>query len=66
MNEKTLKEFLEGLAELTKKKGVAIGGCGCCGSPYLYIVDGAGTYRVNQRNDGDWGERLCFEEEEKK
>jgi hypothetical protein len=30
------KEFLIGLRELTNKTGVAIGGCGCCGSPFMY------------------------------
>ncbi len=28
-------EFLIGLARLTRETGVVIGGCGCCGSPYL-------------------------------
>lgn len=28
-------EFLIGLTELSKRTGVAIGGCGCCGSPSL-------------------------------
>jgi hypothetical protein len=27
--------FILGLRELTKKHGVSIGGCGCCGSPWL-------------------------------
>ena len=27
--------FMEELAELTKKTGVEISGCGCCGSPYM-------------------------------
>jgi hypothetical protein len=29
------KIFLIGLEELTRKTGVIIGGCGCCGSPFL-------------------------------
>lgn len=28
-------KFLEELTELTKKYGIEIGGCGCCGSPWL-------------------------------
>ena len=30
-----LDKFLEELSVLTKKYGIEIGGCGCCGSPYL-------------------------------
>lgn len=30
-----IKNFLKDLAELTKQHGIEIGGCGCCGSPYL-------------------------------
>jgi len=33
-NEKE-REFLIGLEQLTRKTGIAIGGCGCCGSPFL-------------------------------
>ncbi len=29
------RAFLLALTELTKEHGVAIGGCGCCGSPWL-------------------------------
>jgi len=32
---KRRRAFLTELGELTKKYGVAIGGCGCCGSPWL-------------------------------
>ncbi len=31
--------FLIGLAKLTRETGVAIGGCGCCGSPYLFALN---------------------------
>ena len=34
LNEKE-KEFLIGLERLTRKTGIEIGGCGCCGSPFL-------------------------------
>lgn len=29
------QQFLDGLTELTKRTGVVIAGCGCCGSPFL-------------------------------
>ena len=34
--EEKVKEFLLELSELTKKYGIAIHGCGCCGSPIIY------------------------------
>lgn len=38
MNDKE-KQFIIGLEKLTRETGIAIGGCGCCGSPYLYKVE---------------------------
>ena len=29
------KAFLIGLERLSRETGIVIGGCGCCGSPYL-------------------------------
>jgi hypothetical protein len=34
-DEQRKMQFLDELAELTRKHGIAIGGCGCCGSPWL-------------------------------
>jgi hypothetical protein len=34
MDENKIK-FLQGLEKLTRETGVSIGGCGCCGSPFL-------------------------------
>lgn len=36
-----LDKFLKELAKLTQKYEIEIGGCGCCGSPYL----------IDQNND---------------
>lgn len=35
-----LEEFLKELSELTIKYGFIIGGCGCCGSPYIFDEKG--------------------------
>ena len=34
-----IEQFLEELAELSEKYNLAIGGCGCCGSPYIYTIN---------------------------
>ena len=39
MTRSELNKFLEELTELTKKYGIQINGCGCCGSPYLETLD---------------------------
>jgi len=33
------KKFIIGLEKLTRETGIAIGGCGCCGSPFLFKAD---------------------------
>ena len=35
-----LEEFLKELGELSDKYKLYIGGCGCCGSPFIYTDDG--------------------------
>lgn len=35
-----LRLFLKELAELTEKHGFEIGGCGCCGSPWVAEING--------------------------
>jgi hypothetical protein len=37
------REFLIGLTELTRRTGVVIGGCGCCGSPFIDEVKHTAT-----------------------
>ena len=41
--EKPIDNFLTEISEVTKKYGFIIGGCGCCGSPYMTKVDGSNT-----------------------
>ena len=38
--EKDVENFLKELTELTEKYKIVIGGCGCCGSPYLSDLNG--------------------------
>lgn len=38
MNEPKIDDFLNELSALTQKYGIEIGGCGCCGSPWLCIL----------------------------
>lgn len=33
--ERKATKFIAELTALTRKHGIAIGGCGCCGSPFL-------------------------------
>lgn len=50
------REFLDELLVLSKKHGIVIGGCGCCGSPYLHDAqprDGS-FYVMN----GDYADEL--------
>ena len=35
-----LDKFLEELSKLSNKYGFVIGGCGCCGSPWVSKIDG--------------------------
>jgi hypothetical protein len=39
MDDDTQRQFLLELTALTRKYGIAIGGCGCCESPYLRTAD---------------------------
>lgn len=35
MDDIIINDFLNKLTELSKKYNIRIGGCGCCGSPWL-------------------------------
>lgn len=46
-NKIDLQGFLTELGELSKKYGIIIGGCGCCGSPYLDYYEGSTRYTAS-------------------
>lgn len=46
-NKTAVAAFMLGLEELTRRTGIAVGGCGCCGSPYL--VDAEQHTEANSR-----------------
>ena len=37
--EKSIENFLTEISDLTKKYGFIIGGCSCCGSPYITTIN---------------------------
>lgn len=41
--DKKIKAFLKELTELSIKHNLVIGGCGCCGSPWITSMDGCLT-----------------------
>ena len=43
-NWKVTEEFLSELGALSRKHGIWVSGCGCCGSPFLVEEDAPGYY----------------------
>jgi hypothetical protein len=62
----SLAAFLEELSALTIKHGIRIGGCGCCGSPWVSKIEGVKTVPAGAHYvlDED-GERLLFKMHER-
>ena len=49
--------FMAELTKLSQKHGIRVGGCGCCGSPYLMDFqkgDKAGHYFLEGETDLRW------------
>lgn len=51
---KDVEGFLEKLNKLTLSCGIVIGGCGCCGSPYLLDRDGNTEINGLQHDELTW------------
>lgn len=62
MNKDRLNDFLSELSELTKKYEIAIGGCGCCGSPY--ITDFKKQYQGDNLEFDDKQQKYILENKE--
>jgi len=46
-----VKEFVRELSKLCRRHKIKIGGCGCCGSPYLSRMEETdGRYEVNDKD----------------
>jgi len=57
LNQERADEFLQELSELTRKHGIVIYGCGCCGSPTLEafstVSPRTGAYNIREK-DGEF------------
>jgi hypothetical protein len=56
--------FLIELTELSRKHGVRVGGCGCCGSPYLEPCKDDGRYTITEFDYPNGKEWSCLEWED--
>mgnify|MGYP006908387118 CR=1 FL=1 len=61
ITEEQFENFVSELEALTRRTGIVVGGCGCCGSPYLYplstedhIEDGGYTCYTEE----NWADQL--------
>lgn len=55
------------LNKFTNETGISIGGCGCCGSPWIRKIKGSGHYTHTEDEGLTWvGEEETLEVESKK
>lgn len=52
LTEDQLEAFRDDLTALTKKHGIVIGGCGCCGSPFMYPLSEANNMTGHYTSGG--------------
>jgi hypothetical protein len=68
MDEEKTKKFLAELSSLSRKYGIEIAGCGCCGSPFLMPANKGHHYKVEDwYTDGHgnlYAEKLEFVEKD--
>lgn len=60
ITDEQIKLFLKELSDLSKKHHIYIGGCGCCGSPYL--IASAGYVFKNGYDISDYDHLCCNDE----
>lgn len=60
ISEEQINKFLEELSKLSREHKVVIGGCGCCGSPFLMPMSNDGKYSVSPEDKG-YGDNLIWE-----
>jgi len=67
MTNKEIEKFLVELKKVSLKYDIWIGGCGCCGSPYLYSKEDKEDvfYIVEMKDENDWYENLSLVTKEK-
>ena len=60
MTKNKIDNFIKELAALTIKYGIEIGGCGCCGSPWLNDIGTPIDWESKYLNKKEIGNNLTF------
>lgn len=61
IDQKKAEHFMWQLYKLTQQTGIAISGCGCCGSPFLMNVPTTGKYVSNSNRRRDSYDEITWE-----